>query len=57
VSRAAGVTSAIIVSLAPGGTSVMRVTFAGDAAAFQAALRAQGWAVQVVGGNTLRIAR
>ncbi|HEV7660342.1 MAG TPA: heavy-metal-associated domain-containing protein [Allosphingosinicella sp.] len=57
VSRADGVTSAITVSLAPGGTSVMRVTFAGDAAAFQAALRAQGWAVQVVGGNTLRISR
>jgi hypothetical protein len=36
---------------------VMRVTFAGDAAAFQAALRAQGWAVQVVGGTTLRISR
>jgi hypothetical protein len=57
VSRAAGVTSALIVSLAPGGTSVMRVTFAGDAAAFQAALRAQGWAISVVNGNTLRISR
>jgi len=57
VSRADGVTSAITISLAPGGTSVMRVTFAGDAAAFQAALRAQGWAVQVVNGNTLRISR
>jgi hypothetical protein len=57
VSRASGVTSAITISLAPGGTSVMRVTFAGDAAAFQAALRAQGWAVQVVNGNTLRISR
>jgi hypothetical protein len=57
VSRASGVTSAITISLAPGGTSVMRVTFAGDAAAFQAALRAQGWAVSVVNGNTLRISR
>jgi hypothetical protein len=57
VSRASGVTSAITISLAPGGTSVMRVTFAGDAAALQAALRAQGWAVAAVNGNTLRISR
>ena len=57
VSRAEGVTSAITTSLALGGTSVMRVGYAGDAAAFQAALRAQGWQVSVVNGNTLRISR
>jgi hypothetical protein len=57
VSRVDGVTSAITTSLALGGTSVMRVTFAGDTAAFQAALRSQGWQVQVVNGNTLRISR
>jgi hypothetical protein len=57
VSRVGGVSSAITTSLALGGTSVMRVTFAGDAASLQAALRAQGWQVQVVNGNTLRISR
>jgi hypothetical protein len=57
VSHASGVTSAITTSLALGGTSLMRVTFTGDAAAFQAALQAQGWQVQVVSGNTLRISR
>ncbi len=57
VSRVSGVTSAITTSLALGGTSVMRVTYAGDAAALQAALAAQGWQVQVMGGNTLRISR
>jgi len=57
VSRVGGVSSAITTSLALGGTSVMRVTFAGDAAALQAALRAQGWTVSVVNGNTLRISR
>ena len=55
VSRASGVTSAITTSLALGGTSLMRVTFTGDAAAFQAALQAQGWQVQSVNGTTLRI--
>ncbi len=56
VSRVRGVTSAITTSLALGGTSVMRVTFAGDSAAFQAALQAQGW--QVSGsGTSLRIAK
>lgn len=56
VSRVPGVTSAITTSLALGGTSVMRVTFQGDPAAFQAALKAQGW--QVAGsGTTLRITR
>ena len=57
VSRVDGVASAITTSLALGGTSVMRVTFSGDAAAFQAALRAQGWQVTVVNGNTMRISR
>jgi len=57
VSRATGVTSAITTSLALGGTSLMRVTFVGDSAAFQAALQAQGWQVQVVNGTTLRISR
>ncbi len=57
VSRVDGVTSAITTSLALGGTSIMRVTYAGDAAALQAALQAQGWQVQMVGGSTLRISR
>jgi hypothetical protein len=57
VSRASGVTSALTTSLALGGTSVMRVTYAGDAAALQAALRAQGWTVTVVSGNVMRISR
>jgi hypothetical protein len=56
VSRVPGVTSAITTSLALGGTSVMRVTFQGDSAAFRAALQAQGW--QVTGsGTTLRISK
>ena len=56
VSRVRGVTSAITTSLALGGTSVMRVTFAGDSAAMQAALQQQGW--QVSGsGTSLRIAK
>jgi len=57
VSRAPGVQSALTTSLALGGTSLMRVIFAGDAATFQAALRAQGFQVQVVNGNTVRISR
>ena len=57
VSRVNGVTSAITTSLALGGTSIMRVTYTGDAAALQAALQAQGWRVEVIGGNTLRISR
>ena len=57
VSRVDGVTSAITTSLALGGTSIMRVTYTGDAAALQAALQAQGWRVEMVGGNTLRISR
>ncbi|MGQ0661713.1 heavy-metal-associated domain-containing protein [Sphingosinicella sp.] len=57
VSRVGGVTSAITTSLALGGTSVIRVTYVGDAAGLQAALRAQGWNVTVVSGSTLRISR
>jgi hypothetical protein len=56
VSRVPGVTSALTTSLALGGTSVMRVTYMGDPASFQAALQAAGW--QVAGsGTTLRISR
>lgn len=57
VSRVDGVTSAITTSLALGGTSVMRVGFTGDSAAFLAALRAQGWQASMINGNTLRISR
>ena len=57
VSRVDGVTSAITTSLALGGTSIMRVTYTGDAAALQAALQAQGWQVQSLGGNSFRISR
>jgi hypothetical protein len=51
-----GVRSALTSSLALGGVSVMRVSFDGDAAAFQAALEARGWIVQG-SGATLRIRR
>jgi hypothetical protein len=57
VSRVGGVTSALTTSPAVGGTSQMRVTYAGDAQALAAALRAQGWNVQVLGGNALSISR
>jgi hypothetical protein len=43
-------------SIAIGGTSVMRVTFAGDLAALATALRARGWQV-TQGSNALGIAR
>jgi hypothetical protein len=56
VSRIGGVTSALTTSLALGGTSVMRVTYMGDSAAFQRALEAQGWRVSG-SGSTLRISR
>jgi hypothetical protein len=56
VSRVPGVTSAITTSLAVGGTSVMRVTYSGDPAAFAAALQAQGWAVSG-SGTSLRISK
>ncbi|MGZ8999229.1 MAG: heavy-metal-associated domain-containing protein, partial [Allosphingosinicella sp.] len=56
-SRVNGVTSAITTSLALGGTSIMRVTYVGDSASLAAALQAQGWQVEVTGGNSLRISR
>ena len=43
-------------SLAVGGTSVLRVDFAGDVAALAAALRARGWQV-TQSGSTLAISR
>ncbi len=51
-----GVSSAQTASLALGGVSVMRVTYAGDLAALAAALEARGWQVQQ-GAGTLRIRR
>lgn len=51
VSRVGGVTSAITISIALGGTSTMRVTFAGDPEALAAALRAQGWSVSGSGAS------
>ncbi len=57
VSRVGGVTSAITTSLALGGTSIMRVTYTGDAGALQAALQAQGWQVQQLANGNLRISR
>ena len=51
-----GVSGAATVSLAIGGTSVMRVTAAGGAERLAAALKAQGWNVSV-SGSTLRISR
>jgi hypothetical protein len=57
VSRVRGVTSALTTSLALGGTSVMRVTYVGDAVSLAEALRGQGWNAEVAGGNTIRISR
>jgi hypothetical protein len=55
VRRVDGVKEAVTTSLAIGGTSVMRVTFAGDIDALAAALRAQGWRVtQGAGALNLR---
>ena len=51
-----GVKSASTSSLALGGVSVMRVSFAGDAATLKLALTARGFKVQD-GGGTLRISR
>jgi hypothetical protein len=45
-----GVKSAVSSSIAIGGTSVMRVTYAGEIEALAAALRAQGWRVTVGAG-------
>ncbi|WP_067736327.1 hypothetical protein [Novosphingobium naphthalenivorans] len=51
-----GVQGAATVSLAIGGTSVMRVTVAGGAERLAAALRGQGWKVST-GGGALKISR
>ncbi len=56
VRGAAGVRGAATSSIAIGGTSVMRVTFAGDLDSLAAALRARGWQV-TVGSNALSIRR
>lgn len=56
VRGAAGVQGAAITSVAIGGTSVMRVTFAGDIDALRAALQARGWQVQQ-GAGALSIRR
>jgi hypothetical protein len=52
----AGVRSASTSSIAIGGTSVLRVGFAGDLAGLAAALRARGWQV-TQGANALAITR
>lgn len=51
-----GVRSAQTASLALGGVSVMRVSYAGELGGLAAALQARGWQVQQ-GPNTLRIRR
>ena len=56
VRGAAGVQSANVSSVAVGGTSVMRVSFAGDADGLRAALQARGWQVSQ-GGGALSIRR
>jgi hypothetical protein len=56
VRSAAGVQGAATSSIAIGGTSVMRVTFAGDINALASALRARGWQVTAT-GNALSIRR
>lgn len=56
VRGASGVQSASTTSLAIGGTSVMRVVYAGDLAGLQAALGARGLRVEESGGG-LRVSR
>lgn len=56
VRAASGVQGASTSSIAIGGTSVMRVTYAGDLTALAAALRARGWQVSV-GSGALSIRR
>jgi hypothetical protein len=51
-----GIQGASTTSLAMGGTSVMRVTYAGDIGALADALRARGWRV-TVGAGALSIRR
>ncbi|MFD2780862.1 hypothetical protein ACFS32_06705 [Novosphingobium pokkalii] len=52
----AGVQGAATSSVAIGGTSVLRVTYAGNLETLAAALRAQGWKV-TAGANALSIRR
>ena len=56
VRGASGVSGASTVSLAIGGTSVMRATYAGSPQELANALRAKGWQV-TLSGSTLRIHR
>jgi hypothetical protein len=56
VRGAGGVRGASTSSIAIGGTSVMRVTYAGELSALAAALRSRGWQV-TVGSNALSIRR
>lgn len=56
VRGAPGVQGAATTSLAMGGTSVMRVTYAGEIGALADVLRARGWRV-TVGANALSIRR
>lgn len=56
IRSAPGVQGASTSSIAIGGTTVVRVNFAGDAAALAAALRGRGWQVSV-GGSVLTIQR
>ncbi len=56
VRSAPGVQGASTTSLAVGGTSLMRVSYAGDLATLAEALRARGWRV-TVGANALSIRR
>lgn len=56
VRSASGVKGAATSSIAIGGTSVMRVSYAGELAELAAALRARGWQV-TVGSNSLSIRR
>lgn len=56
VRSAPGVRGVSTSSIAIGGTSVMRVSFAGDLSALAAALRGRGWQV-TQGGNALAISR
>jgi hypothetical protein len=56
VRGASGVRGASTTSIAIGGTSVMRVTYAGTLEELAAALRARGWSV-TVGSNALSIHR
>jgi hypothetical protein len=51
-----GVQGAATTSIAIGGTSVMRVTFAGDIDSLAASLRSRGWQVNA-GSNALSIRR